>query len=139
MSFQAQKLDHLTAQQRRELLARITQKGRKEPKRATLSFAQERLWFLAQIAPDSAFYNQHSVVRISWDIQIDVFERALNEVICRHETLRTTFQSVGGQPIQVIAPSLPFRLHAIDLSRLSPKERDDESLRLATADASKPF
>jgi len=134
-----QRVGQLSAQEKRELLARMAEEGRKTAKRAPLSFAQERLWFLSQLAPDSAFYNQYFAVRVSLDIQIDILERALNEVVNRHEVLRTTFHSVGGQPIQLIAPALHLKLNKIDLSHLPVEDREDQSLRLATEDAQKPF
>src|SRR5262249_53049324 len=71
-----------------------------------LSFAQQRLWFLDKLEPDSPFYNVAQVMRLKGALDSAALERALNEVIARQESLRTTFPTVGGGPVQQIAPSL---------------------------------
>ena len=65
-----------------------------------LSFAQQRLWFLDQLVPGNPFYNEYIGVRFSVPLNPGVLERSLNEIVRRHEALRTTFQSVDGQPVQ---------------------------------------
>src|SRR5712692_9594875 len=87
---------------------------RKEPDKQTarsarsfpLSFAQERLWFLDQLVPNNAFYNIDTCLRLSLAIDHSALERSLNEIVRRHETLRTTFKAVDGQPMQIVAPAL---------------------------------
>src|SRR5215207_2397608 len=71
-----------------------------------LSFAQQRLWFLDQLVPGSSFYHIPVGVRIPRSIDVAIVARSLNESVRRHESLRTVFQSVNGEPRQVIAPSL---------------------------------
>src|SRR5690606_16413955 len=75
-----------------------------------LSFAQQRLWFLDQFEPNSPFYNIPEAVRLHGPVDPAVLERCLNEIVRRHEALRTTFKTVDGKPQQVIAPELyvPF-------------------------------
>ncbi|HOG48088.1 MAG TPA: amino acid adenylation domain-containing protein, partial [Anaerolineae bacterium] len=73
-----------------------------------LSFAQERLWFLEQLAPGSALYNLPSAVRLSGPLDVAALERSLSEIVRRHEALRTTFAQVGGRPVQAIAPAQPL-------------------------------
>ena len=63
-----------------------------------MSFAQQRLWFLDQFEPDSPFYNIPTGIRFKGNLDRAVLERAINEVINRHETLRTTFESVENEP-----------------------------------------
>jgi amino acid adenylation domain-containing protein len=104
-----------------------------------LSFAQQRLWFLDQLVPGNPFYNIFSPLPIQFAVNIEVLRRCLNEIVRRHEALRTTFASVEGKPVQVIAPSLDFEMPVIDLATLPSGTREGEAFRLATEEARKPF
>jgi amino acid adenylation domain-containing protein len=84
-----------------------------------LSFAQERLWFLDQLQPGDAAYNMPGVAWLEGDLNVAALERSLNEIIRRHEVLRTTFHARGGRAVQVISPSLSLSLPLIDLSQLA--------------------
>ncbi|MBC8094812.1 MAG: non-ribosomal peptide synthetase, partial [Akkermansiaceae bacterium] len=81
-----------------------------------LSFAQERLWFLDQLEPGSPAYNISQAWRMEGDFNLPAFQQALNEVIRRHETLRTTFSQVEGKPVVVIAAFKEQSFNPIDLS-----------------------
>ena len=105
----------------------------------SLSFAQQRLWFLHQFEPESSSNNMPVVVQITGLLDINVLERSISEVVARHEVLRTTFPSKQGKPQLVIAPAQPFNLALIDLRDLSKDERDAKAFRLATEEAHKPF
>ncbi|MBU8901095.1 non-ribosomal peptide synthetase, partial [Corallococcus sp. M34] len=102
-----------------------------------LSFAQQRLWFLDQLQPGTTAYNMPSALRLEGTLDVDALERAFSDLIRRHESLRTTFSSGEGEPIQLIAPPTPFQLDRIDLS--AREDREDESLRLAEAETTLPF
>jgi len=104
-----------------------------------LSFAQARLWFLDQLQPNSAFYNIPFALRLSGQLNIAALESSLNEIICRHEVLRTNFTKVSGQPIQVIASTLKLKMLKVDLQNLPFCERELEAQRLATTEAQRPF
>ncbi|MEM7351130.1 MAG: amino acid adenylation domain-containing protein, partial [Acidobacteriota bacterium] len=104
-----------------------------------LSFAQERLWFLDQLEPDSAAYHLATNLRFSGHIELAVLERALTEVVRRHEVLRTRFVRHDGEPQQHIEPSQPWALPLVDLSSLPPPSRAAEARRLAIAEARRPF
>jgi amino acid adenylation domain-containing protein len=104
-----------------------------------LSFAQERLWFIACLAPQSAAYNMPSALRLCGHLNIPALACALGEVVRRHEVLRTTFQAAAGRPAQRIAPPAPVPLPLIELSGLPPGMRAAEARRLATEDALHPF
>jgi amino acid adenylation domain-containing protein len=104
-----------------------------------LSFAQQRLWFLDQLEPGSSFYNISSVIELTGVLNIDAMERALTEIVRRHEVLRTTFAQVNGEPQQIIAPAAPFRLPVIDLSHMPDEERQAEMKRLSSEEAELPF
>jgi amino acid adenylation domain-containing protein/non-ribosomal peptide synthase protein (TIGR01720 family) len=112
---------------------------RSEPGAAPLSFAQQRLWFLEQLVPGNPFYNEHVTIPMPPPLNVAVLEKTLNEIIRRHETLRTTFEAVNGSPRQIIAPALELKIPVIDLSRLPEQERMAEALRLATEQAQRPF
>jgi amino acid adenylation domain-containing protein len=105
-----------------------------------LSFAQQRLWFIDQLQPDSSAYNLPAALRLTGALKIDALERCLNEIIRRHEVLRTTFTlNSERQPLQVIAPELKHSLPVEDLSALPASEREAEAVRLATEEAQRPF
>jgi amino acid adenylation domain-containing protein len=104
-----------------------------------LSFAQQRLWFLDQLEPGSPFYNIPGAVRLHGSPDAGVLERSLNEMVRRHEALRTTFKMVEGQPQQFIAPAQSLALPLLDLQHLHIIEMEEEVRRLATEEAQRPF
>ncbi|HEY1354222.1 MAG TPA: condensation domain-containing protein, partial [Ktedonobacteraceae bacterium] len=104
-----------------------------------LSFAQRRLWFLDQMAPGSAFYNIADAIRIRGVLDVAAFERALNEIVRRHEILRTNFFSSAGEPGQVIAQSRQLVLKRINLQHNPEARRPLEAARLTREEARRPF
>jgi amino acid adenylation domain-containing protein/non-ribosomal peptide synthase protein (TIGR01720 family) len=106
-----------------------------------LSFAQQRLWFLNNFEPESPEYNIPQAFRIEGDLDREVMQRALREVVRRHETLRTTFRSVEGEPAQVIAQVVDMEVPYLDARErvAAPEQAFDEALRIAAADAREPF
>ena len=104
-----------------------------------LSFAQQGLWFLDRLQPGSAFYNVPAAVRLSGPLDAPALERALGQVVRRHEPLRTRFAEVDGAPVQVVDPFRGFTLPVEDLSALPAAEREAEARRRAGDDASRPF
>src|ERR1044072_965769 len=105
-----------------------------------LSLPQHRLWFIDQLQPGSATYNMANPLRFTGPLKIDVLERCINEIIRRHESLRTTFTlNLDREPVQVIAPELRLSLHAEDLSKLKEAEREAEARVLASTEAKEPF
>jgi amino acid adenylation domain-containing protein/non-ribosomal peptide synthase protein (TIGR01720 family) len=104
-----------------------------------LSFAQQRLWFLSHLDSEGASYNLPAAVRLRGRLDILALERALSEVVHRHESLRTTFAEVEGRAVQVVAPSLALTIPRLDLSR-EPNEVREERLREeAAGEARRPF
>src|SRR4051812_8973069 len=75
-----------------------------------LSFAQQRLWFIEQLAPGGFAYNAPFFARLTGPLDVAALERSLGELFRRHEVLRTTFVEVDGQPVQRIAPELALTL-----------------------------
>jgi amino acid adenylation domain-containing protein len=104
-----------------------------------LSFAQARLWFLEQLEPGSFAYNIPAAVRLIGAFHVAALEYSLNEIIRRHETLRTTFTMVNGEPIQVIAPTSALRLPVVDLRQLPEPQQSQQVERLAHEEAMRPF
>ena len=106
------------------------------PSGSPLSFAQQRLWFLAQLRPDDAAYNMAAAVELRGPLDAGALAGAFRRVVQRHEALRTTFTSHGGEPVQVIHPK-PAEppLTVVDLAGVSESEIES----LARAEASRPF
>jgi acyl carrier protein len=81
------------------------------------SFAQQRLWFLNQLEPESPAYNVSAAVRLEGRLDVDALARSLNEIVRRHEALRTTFAELDGSPVQVIAASCNLALPLLSLRK----------------------
>ncbi|HEY0725594.1 MAG TPA: condensation domain-containing protein, partial [Pyrinomonadaceae bacterium] len=94
--------------------AAVTRVSRTE--RLPLSYAQQRLWFLDQMAPGSAIYNVPLALRVSGELAVEVLEASLREVVRRHEVLRTRFVLRDGEAEQVIDEQVEFKLGLEDLS-----------------------
>src|ERR1051325_5039687 len=136
----------MTAAQRKLLAQLLEEEGieapgqqhiprRKSDDNLQLSFAQQRLWLLDQLEPANAAYNVSRFFQLHGPLNVRALERALNEIVRRHESLRTTFTASDGVPRQVIAPFTPMRLTAVDLTGT-----DETTLReLATEEARRPF
>jgi len=104
-----------------------------------LSFAQQRLWFLDQLEPGLSAYNIPAAVRLKGSLNLMALERSLNEIIKRHESLRTTFWKADGRPTQLIAPALTVELPVVDLRKMPAGAQETEVRRLVTAEAQLPF
>src|ERR1051325_3705693 len=89
-----------------------------------VSFAQQRLWFLDQLAPGSPFYNLPQVISIKGNLNVDALQRTLKEIVNRHEALRTTFSAGADGPTQVVAKTATITVPVIDLSSLPAPEHD---------------
>ena len=104
---------------------------------AELSFAQQRLWFLDQYEPGSGLYNIPAAVRLKGELDEKGLEWALGEIVKRHETLRTRFESVDGEPVQRIVPEVGFQLPVQDLSGREGAE--DKAAKLVNEQARRAF
>ncbi len=136
---------------RQELLARLLKQEhldvsktvigprKRDSANAPLSFAQARLWVLDQLEPNRPIYNVPDTLYFKGAFDLDAMQRSLSEIVRRHEVLRTTFQTVDGQPVQVIAPAQPITLNVIDISHLPDQEREAEAQRLTNEEVQKPF
>jgi amino acid adenylation domain-containing protein/non-ribosomal peptide synthase protein (TIGR01720 family) len=104
-----------------------------------LSFAQQRLWFLQQLEPGNCAYNLPLVVRITGPLQPAVLARSLEEIVRRHEVLRTGFPQQEGRAWQRVEPVLAIDLPAVDLRGLPEPLRAREAGRLHREEARQPF
>ena len=126
--------------EKRELLKKLMRGSKRT---APLSAAQQRLWFLEQLSPNSPWYNVDLAFRLMLDagdtLDAEAMERALNHVVERHEALRTSFSAADGEPVQVIHPEVRVPFPVADLTCLPEEEREPEMLRMALAEAQRPF
>jgi amino acid adenylation domain-containing protein len=104
---------------------------------APLSFAQQRLWFLHQLDPDSTAYNLPVYYRLSGQLNVTALERSLNEIVRRHEILRTIFTERHAAPVQIVLPSLHVALPIIDLTAYHKVEAEVENF--IEAETARPF
>ncbi|WP_141588803.1 non-ribosomal peptide synthetase [Myxococcus sp. AB056] len=109
------------------------------PPRIPLSFAQQRLWFLDRLEPDSALYNMAVPLRLRGPLDVEAFRRACSEVVRRHESLRTTFQMAEDQPFQHITPPAPHPVPLVSLEEHPPDGREAMASRMAREESSRPF
>ena len=107
--------------------------------RLPLSFAQQRLWFLDQMEPGNPFYNIAAVVRLNGKLDVHALEQSFGEIVNRHEVLRTRFEVVDGQPVQIVTPPLTWNMGLTDLRGLSADLREAEVARRAAEEAQTQF
>ncbi|WP_026798523.1 non-ribosomal peptide synthetase [Planktothrix prolifica] len=93
-----------------------------------LSYAQQRLWFLDQLEPNSSFYNVPFALHLEGTLKIDVLEKSLQEIIQRHESLRTNFLTLDGNPVQIIKPESNWKLTIIN-DKESKNYREENALK----------
>jgi amino acid adenylation domain-containing protein len=134
---------------KRELFIRLLKKegldaARGIPRRGeadchTLSFAQRRLWFLDQFASGSPAYNIPAAFRLEGQLDVQALERSLNNIVARHDILRTIFATVESRPVQIVLPSLSLEMPAVDLCAFDRAEREGETLKLMSEESLRPF
>jgi amino acid adenylation domain-containing protein len=104
-----------------------------------LSFAQERLWFMHQLDPQSPFYNVPSALRLEGKLDARALELALRAIVRRHEVLRTTFAARDGRPAQIIHPEASLDLGVVAFTDLAPEAREQAARAETLAEARRPF
>jgi len=104
-----------------------------------LSFAQQRLWILDQMEPNNPLYNVPRPIRITGPLNSDALQKSLNQIVSRHESLRTRFHTVDGQPVQLIEQSVNLPVETADLRLIPEPQREVEARRLAAEEAVRPF
>lgn len=129
----------LSLEEKRALLRRLVAEGRTQARVFPTSFSQQRLWFMDRLVPGSAFYNVEAAIPIRAALNPTVFEHAINEIVARHDALRTTFREEKGEPVQVVAPKLNVPLPVHDLRHLPRSEQQSRQQDLRSARAREPF
>ena len=104
-----------------------------------LSYAQQRLWFLQQLDPESVAYNIPFGIRLRGELDREVLSKSLKELVRRHEVLRTRFEFKDGRPVQVIVAEEELKIEEIDLREAVEEEREAEAKRLAEEEGERPF
>ncbi len=150
MAKHAEYIAELSSTERAALVSRLKQQRAAERESAQgiplrgeaahypLSFAQQRLWFLEQLEPDGP-YKVPAAFRLRGPLQVAALEQSVNEIISRHEVLRTTFAEIDGRPVQIVAPRLTLSIPVEDLSQLSEVERAERVKRTAARLREQPF
>ncbi|HEY0511016.1 MAG TPA: amino acid adenylation domain-containing protein [Thermoanaerobaculia bacterium] len=147
MSAPAKPLEELSRQELDELIRRLQEQGPAPPPAAgwrpagssPVSFAQRRLWFLDQLDPGSPVYNIAGAIDLAGPLHGGALARALDEIVRRHEALRTFFAAAGGEPVQKVCPPFSLAPPVVDLTALPPMARQEVAERLAAAAARGPF
>lgn len=146
----AERLAALPAEKRTLLMQRLTQAKRAGASAAIrrqsgagnsfpLSFAQERMWFNHQWAPDSPLYNEAMVIHLTGRMWVDLLAQALDEFLRRHEILRTVFQQQNGELVQVVTTPQPAQITLVDLCDIAEHQREEAVQQRVTAAAQQPF
>jgi amino acid adenylation domain-containing protein len=104
-----------------------------------LSFAQQRLWFLDRIEPNSSSYNIPETIGLTGELDLQILHRALDEIVAHHEVLRTNYLTTNGEAIQVIHPPRAVELEIVDLQQYSATEQDARVKQQIHQSSQKPF
>ena len=105
----------------------------------SLSFGQERLWFLNELEPNNPAYHIPIVLSLTGPLHVTALEQSINDILRRHEVLRTTFQTVNGQPVQFVNTHRSTTLPVVDLRELPETEQGAKVLKLTLEEANRPF
>ncbi len=153
MSRTPEPTDHLkglTAERREVLIRRLRERAARHPQAASiprrpggapaaLSFAQQRLWFLDRLAPGAPTYHMARAVRLRGRLDLGAFQRALDQIVGRHEILRTTFFETAAGPVQVVAPTAGLAARVVDLGTPDGGWSEAEIVRRASEESRRPF
>ncbi len=126
MSDRIDNLDNLSPEAKRTLLAKMLAAKKQDgpPAPFPLSFAQERLWFLEQYEPGKPVFNMPLAYELTGQLNVPILHQSINEIVARHQSLRTIFKDNNGRPIQIVQANLDIPLPVIDLSALESAEQE---------------
>ncbi|HYL97392.1 MAG TPA: condensation domain-containing protein, partial [Blastocatellia bacterium] len=149
------RLSSLTPEQRALFESRLKRKSAGRPSTAAskagsipkrkrfnnclLSFDQERIWLIDRMQPGNPAYNIYSASRLLGPLNLEAWQRAINEMVRRHEILRTTFSTIDGEPVMVIRPEFTIEVALEDASGFPPDKRLPEAVRKINEAAAQPF
>ncbi|MBS2962967.1 amino acid adenylation domain-containing protein [Actinocrinis puniceicyclus] len=129
----------LTPAQKRALLARRLEQKKQQARTFPASFPQQRLWFLEQLTPGNAAYNIPGAMRVHGELDLELWRRCCQEIARRHESLRTTFDEIDGQPVQVIAAQGEPEFGVVDVEHLRGAQGEEAIRELAREEFTRPF
>jgi amino acid adenylation domain-containing protein len=127
------------SREKRDLFALMLKKRGREFNSFPLSFAQKRLWFLDQLEPGNPSYNLHLAVRLKGHLDPATLEKTLNEIVRRHEALRSAFRLVNEEPIQIINAAGRVAIPVVDLRALPQKWKDSQARQITNEEAQYRF
>ncbi|MGH8772237.1 MAG: condensation domain-containing protein, partial [Burkholderiales bacterium] len=104
-----------------------------------LSFAQQRLWFLDQLEPGIAHYNTSKSWRLIGALDVAALQQSFNDIVSRHEVLRTSFATLDEQPVQIVQRTKTLPLNVVDFRGYPDESRESEAHRLVLAESNRPF
>ena len=139
MSETVNAMNESSGQDKRALLARLLREKANRVKYFPPSFAQQRLWLLHQFERSTPLYNMIVTVRLLGVPDLCALRQAFTEIVRRHESLRTTFAEINGEPMQVVHPAKGFDLQLIDLIALPAGMREAEARRVVSESSQVPF
>ena len=134
-----QRMEALPSQEADSIAEEIAALSARAQPGPSLSFAQERLWFLDKFQPGSVVYSIPHGLRLTGELEVPVLLRSLSEIVRRHQALRTRFKEVGGQSYPVVEPMAALEMPFVDLSSLPEERREAETVRLCRQEAQVPF
>ncbi|MFN6571978.1 amino acid adenylation domain-containing protein [Dendronalium sp. ChiSLP03b] len=132
-------INKLSPERKREILAKLLQEKVGQLQIFPTSFGQQRLWFIDQLQPGNFANHIWVPLRLKGFFNQAVFLQTLNEIVQRHEVLRTTFATMEGKPVQLILPTLNLTLPTINLEELSEVEQEAEVKKLVIQEIQQPF
>ena len=121
----------LSPEQKRTLLADLMDQDASDVRLCPLSLAQQRMWFLEQLEPQTAAYNLFSGLRLRGKLDAEALRRSVERAVARHETLRTAFLALNGEVFQRILPRVEINIPVIDLRGTSDSTREREAYEIA--------
>src|SRR6478736_6613387 len=111
-----------------------------EPAIRPASFAQKRLWFLDQLDPGSSAYNLPRAIRLVGRLDLDALQKAFDAIVARHESLRTTFGSFDGEPVELVHPTaVRVEIPLVSLETIAHDKREERALAIASEEGQRPF
>jgi amino acid adenylation domain-containing protein len=151
MSDLAKRIADLSPEKRELLLRRLSERQKTAsppaaiPRRdragsnLPLSFAQESLWFVHQLNPESSAYHLPAALRLSGPLHVTALEQSLQEIVRRHESLRTIFPAIEGHPVQVITSSLQIPFSIVNIEDAPESEREQRAQQYTAEEIAQPF
>ncbi|MEH1894385.1 MAG: amino acid adenylation domain-containing protein [Nostoc sp.] len=139
MTSNHEKINDISPEKKRELLAKLLQEKVSQLQTFPMSFGQQRLWFIDQLQPGNFANHISAALRITGFLNQAVLLQTLDEIVRRHEVLRTTFATVEEKPVQLIIPTLSLNLPTINLEELSEFEQEAEVKKLVIQEIQQPF